>query len=776
MTKPRADSAGPVRPPKDREDVVAGSMLDYALRYADLGWHVFPVHSVRDGCCTCGDPDCARPGKHPIRELVRDGLKSATTNPQKIAAWWAEANAPWANVAVATGPKSGIWVLDIDTRIEKQGEDSLETLTRKHGPLPDTAEAITGGGGRHLVFAWPEGHMIGNATNRLGPGLDVRGDGGYIVVEPSMHISGHPYYWEASGEPFASDATHAAPEWLVHLVASGSSPETPPPLAGGGRALSPTEKLEIRSALAYLDADDYHTWIQVGMALQASQAAEAFALWTEWSQLSAKYDPKAMQPKWASFRDRPGGVGLSTIFGMAQKAGWVNPSSRVATDFEELMQRASRTPRVVEEPAAPRAALPVPILEDAARWISEAFPLTHPVATDQAVLALASLGASRIYTSPMGDPAHVYLGIAGKSVGELRYLRTALHKALDDAGLRKLIRGTRFTSPQTVYQTLLRAPASLYATEEWGQMVAFAKRQPSGLVEQALNVIADAYEARAIYLDSAADAGIKTNPGDDQPTIQSPALTLLALMSMDQLEAVGRQGEWGRGSLEQMLTAIVPDESGEHHRPLGELKCPEWLTLHLCAVRRVDAPGGNLAGVVTANGQLAPDTIEVDWGTSSRAHEEFLIEAIGQQDRRLLPLAHGGVKTMRRLAVALAAWADPQRPIVTREMLDWLGAYVHRHLTVFADRLNLVGSDEGRTSVYQKVVQAVVDAGTRGLSMRDLTRYVWGFRNMNGERREELITLLVEDRQIHELPSADNRRRVLVADRFVHFGDEKPTT
>ena len=96
---------------RDRSQI---EMLQSALAYASFGWAVFPVHSIRDGKCTCGNPRCSSPGKHP---LTRHGFKDATTAPAVIAAWWRKY--PWANIAVATGGKSGrLLVIDIDNKPE----------------------------------------------------------------------------------------------------------------------------------------------------------------------------------------------------------------------------------------------------------------------------------------------------------------------------------------------------------------------------------------------------------------------------------------------------------------------------------------------------------------------------------------------------------------------------------------------------------------------------------------------------------------------------------
>jgi hypothetical protein len=160
--------------------------LDAALGYAGKGWQVFPVHAVIDGRCTCGDPSCRYPGKHP-RTL--HGFKDATTDPKVINTWWS--NWPDANVAIVTGAQSGLVVLDIDPR--NRGFESLAELISMNGEIPRTLRSRTGGGGRHIFFQHP-GHHVKSHT--MMPGIDLKGDGGYVVAPPSIHASGERYEWE----------------------------------------------------------------------------------------------------------------------------------------------------------------------------------------------------------------------------------------------------------------------------------------------------------------------------------------------------------------------------------------------------------------------------------------------------------------------------------------------------------------------------------------------------------------------------------------------------
>ncbi|WP_428491743.1 bifunctional DNA primase/polymerase [Rhodopila sp.] len=161
-------------------------LLDFALAYAKRGMRVFPVK-----------------GKWP---LIKGGCLAATTNQQKIKEWWSI----WenANIGIATGTVSGVWVLDVDGA---EGMASLRSLQEKYGPLPNTVEVITGGGGKHLYFRCTA--SMGNRV-KFQSGLDTRADGGFIIAPPSTHPNGRLYIWG----PNCANAIADAPQWLIDLV------------------------------------------------------------------------------------------------------------------------------------------------------------------------------------------------------------------------------------------------------------------------------------------------------------------------------------------------------------------------------------------------------------------------------------------------------------------------------------------------------------------------------------------------------------------------------
>ncbi len=183
------------------------TMVDHALAYAERGWRVHPL----------------RPDATPYLKAWQE---RATTDADTITGWWT--SHPEAGIGIATGPTSGIWVLDVDTdrRRGKTGDETLAELEDAYGPLPDTYEVITGSGGRHLYFAWDRAHDVRNsASGTLGAHLDVRGDGGYVVAPPTPH---RLYTTAFEVEAGAPDHPTDAPGWLYALITHTPEPPTDP--------------------------------------------------------------------------------------------------------------------------------------------------------------------------------------------------------------------------------------------------------------------------------------------------------------------------------------------------------------------------------------------------------------------------------------------------------------------------------------------------------------------------------------------------------------------
>lgn len=207
-------------------------MVAIAIQYARLGWPVFPVWGCNNGRCECGGGDGCSPGKHP---RTPNGLLDASLDLATIARWWRRW--PGSNIGVAVGA-AGIVVLDVDPR--HGGGESLWELQQLVGrEAMETVRANTGGGGLQFFFLADRNVALGNSAGRLGPGLDIRALGGYVVVYPSMHISGRRYEWATGRNPWDWDFL-PLPDLILerlqrHVSRSAAPHGLSQPIVEGGR-------------------------------------------------------------------------------------------------------------------------------------------------------------------------------------------------------------------------------------------------------------------------------------------------------------------------------------------------------------------------------------------------------------------------------------------------------------------------------------------------------------------------------------------------------------
>lgn len=218
--------------------------LRAALAYAArLGWPVFPLKP------RAKDP------------MTTHGHKDATLDEQRIREWWAKW--PKANIGIPTGIR--FWVLDIDPR--NGGEDSRAALVLKHGALADTLRQTTGGGGSQYFYEMPDQQKI-SCHIAVWPGIDIKGEGGYIVVPPSVHPSGKEYMWDTAKASILQEPINAADGWLITEILAATNHH------GSGHAFELPLKIK--------KGEQHKTLFKMGAAMRAKDCGydEIFAaLW-----------------------------------------------------------------------------------------------------------------------------------------------------------------------------------------------------------------------------------------------------------------------------------------------------------------------------------------------------------------------------------------------------------------------------------------------------------------------------------------------------------------
>jgi hypothetical protein len=244
--------------PISGQDQPQPTILDAALAHAGAGRPIFP----------CG------PDKKP---LTPHGFKDATTDPATITRWFTRY--PTALIGMPTGLPSKTLVIDVDNdpATGKDGDASLSTLEQKHGKLPPTVETQTPRRGRHLIFRHPgrEYHVVTNA-GVLGPDLDVRGDGGYVILPPSRLPDGRCYQWEGSSDPDEGVKAAEPPSWLVALVTRPQREQGPAkgaPVTEGASLIPEGQRNDMLFRLARSLRAKGLTEAGIAAALEAENAA-----------------------------------------------------------------------------------------------------------------------------------------------------------------------------------------------------------------------------------------------------------------------------------------------------------------------------------------------------------------------------------------------------------------------------------------------------------------------------------------------------------------------
>jgi putative DNA primase/helicase len=377
----------------------APAALASALAIAKFGIPVFPVHGVRDGACTCRMDHTESPksiGKHPALGMT---FNTATTDPDVIERWFKQC--PYLNYGVATGIEingSGKMLVVVDVDSYKDGaDDSLSLLENVHGKLPDTAEVLTGGGGRHLYFLATAGSKF---SSKLGQeGIDVKGIGGYVIGPGSRHRSGDLYDWEGSSNPTEGQELADLPNWVYEKFGKRSSHELAVSKAQAS-PISPAEWMAIERNLALIPADGRSTWLEVLMALKnRSDSAAMFAVADQWSSNSASYQgTDDVRKTWESL-SADGGITHKTLDRLAAplRLNGVDPAKLIANEAVKASEWPEIEPINTVPVSAPYPieALP-PVMREAVQEV-QSFTRAPMALVGSAALSAMSLAFQALY-------------------------------------------------------------------------------------------------------------------------------------------------------------------------------------------------------------------------------------------------------------------------------------------------------------------------------------------------------------------------------------------
>lgn len=737
------------------QEIISQEKLQTALEYIKLGWHVLPLWQMVGGKCACGNANCKSPGKHPISHLVPHGQNSAATDEQTVTNWWTRY--PEANIGVYLAP-SNLCAVDIDPR--HGGDYTIEELEGIHGAIESDVLQLTGGGGEHRVFKLPEGVKL---PGTLGKGIDLKSNG-YIVVEPSNHVSGGVYEWEASSNPLDGIEPSELPRWICELAGASASS----PVEAGGEpinfGMTSDQYEDVLAALPFIPADERETWLAVGMALHHSNDSRAYELWCQWSSSSDKYDHKDQFRVWRSFKHKGlSGYDLATVFYLAQENGWANKKKEILPipDIAEIISEPEvsyNLDEIEERDRTPEVLLTTPVekLNDFIEWAESRSRQPQREISVLTGLALASVLAGRNYVSEEGNTSSLYfLLLAPTGVGK-NIVKESIHHFLVESQMADLIGGSGNTSPGAVFTSLCRAPCHIQITDEIGKQLAAARKASNGQMAEALATMTEAYSATTSYLvpknySQMGQISKGESISDQQLVVHYPAMTSVGLGTLKQIFDNLTTGEIEDGYLNRQISIIISEPQAKRRRAPRK-PVPQELKEHAYKIRNPERKSSqDLTGAVTSF-NATPTTKDVLFETAALELFDDMHDHLEQTEAEggfVLPdLTRRWVENAMRLSVALAVFESPERPIITAEIAGWSAHYIAHYGDRFMKVASTNVADSDHHRLYLNIIEQLEKAGANGRTPRELSQRSRLFQSARPHDREQAFKALMQEGRV----------------------------
>lgn len=703
--------------------------FQHASSYAVHGLHVFPCHGIVSGTCTCGNKSCTSPGKHP---RTKHGVHDATIDMNVIREW--EKKWPDANIAVACGRKSGIWVLDIDRHKDKDGFLWFEAMETLHG-FPQTPRASTPTGGAHLIFRYPDsGGPIAKTSDGPDRGVDIMGDGGYIIVEPSFHINGGQYIWDDS--PLEWDGSYPdAPEWLLEIIRAKRMQTKQRRIC---MPMTSSTRKEIESALGCLDADPRDEWIDVGMCIHSQYVNMAGRiLWDNWSQTSGKYDAVVQEKTWRAFRS-DGGLTMDTLFARAYAAGWSGLEAETGDTVPAIAAQVTEEP--IAMPNIPPHLLDIPgLVGEITQWILDASVRPLPIlALGGAITACGTIYGRRYATQSNLRTNFYSLAIAKSGHGKDAPIG-AINVLFKKAGCSHFLRGGNIGSGPGLIAALMQSPVLMILIAEAGFLLQKVTSKNSASYEHEI-----ASELMDLYSCASRTYHGKLLSGKETPSIEQPHICLYGASTPEKFYGALSSLQINDGFIPRMMIFHAKGKRATRV-PIPQENPPTQLVESVQRAVAGNGGQGDMVGLSSPSVSVpickvpqAPEVEEI-----AIEMDKLCTEAI---DNGTWPALWGRVEARAaQLALVRALGRNEAQPRITADDARW-GAELAVWLveTLIHDIQDSV-ADNATEGVTKRLLSLIRQAGPDGITKNVLTRRSqW----LHSRERQDILSTLIESDQI----------------------------
>lgn len=441
-------------------------MSDYTDAF-NAGWHIFPLHPIVNGACSCAEDDCEAAGKHPKNKAWQhtpvwdDNQMAYLEDDEGIFG----GNQLLDHYGVVVN-LSGLLVVDWDGR--NGGEASAEKLAHIRAQCGFVVRTGSGAG-EHWYFKH-DGQPLRQSLRDY-PGIDFKSTG-YVVGCGSIHASGMRYE-AVSGGP---DKIGKAPTELLELLARPVNN-----VLQLGKDITGDELETMVNAIPCTPDTDYHHWIEVGMAIHDATGGDAAGqeLWAQWSRKgNPSESDEALDAKWHSFGKSANPVTAGTLVKLARDAGYIRPVEFIDTTEWEPLETSERTKisRIDYNSIAAEGSM----VGEVTKWIDSRCMYPRPALAFAAALqAVGNLAGMRYRATDMDTTLNlITFAIADSATGKEAILQS-ISEIMREAGVGAAFYG-KIKSEQEVVRNLVRHQPSFYVVDEYGTELAKIGRAKGG--------------------------------------------------------------------------------------------------------------------------------------------------------------------------------------------------------------------------------------------------------------------------------------------------------
>jgi hypothetical protein len=741
-------------------------LLEYAVQYAKLGWHVFP---------------CLPGRKEPFGALVPRGVKNATKDENQIREWWEKQ--PQANVALACGQASGIYVCDIDVSDIVSGWESISKAVKDGNHLPQTVMQRTPTGGAHLLFVTnepPRNHNSKGPDDPFFPGVDIRSDGYYIILAPSIHPCGGTYVWEPKHSPWEFTAA-LWPDWLR------PQKNTPEPRTTILERPVDTGLLldVIRRAERYLVSMPPAIEGQGGhskLLTAAVRMVQGYLLTEDqaFDVLARVYNPRCVPP-WdlsnpKELKDFRRKITEAMKLTPNEQPGWLLHASDYApldtsgnmSDAEtQALIDNSMNPKIpppIDDPPAEHSfegvmhkskdwdfiTKPTGLLGDLCSWMNATSMRPQPLISLGCALAFCGTLFGRKIKTPCGLRTNLYcMGIGNTSSGKNHAQDLILKLAVKSCCFDELMGGDDFASDASIESHLERHPATLFILDEVGHLISHAVSGGNHHLYKIVPLLMKLYSsARSVY------RGRSYAEDDKQRTLHQPCLSIWGTTTPKEfirgLTTSDIESGWLSRCLIFRTDSIPPKVRGQvESEPPEELAALvfQWFK------RKVPIPCEYKAIIEQREGEnisLPPPQLIVPITTKAdRVFQDFDNSARMEAKRNVdfCGLWLKAEENAKKIALVVAASEEYESPIITASVADYACRLIRFLLVDFCAYTGNLIYDSPLDAKKRKILDLIRQAGINGLAKNKLTRKTQ--RLCNGRERDAILEDLMEAEEIY---------------------------